>query len=65
MPFAFVAHLKCPLCTWSSLASAPSYADAEKRVSSQLIEHLSTAHPRPNSASGRSDVAPLRASTGS
>ena len=62
MSFAFVAHLKCPLCTWSSLASAQSYADAEQRVSAQLMEHMRAAHPRPNS--GRVDVASLRAPTG-
>jgi hypothetical protein len=42
---AFVAQLRCPCCAWSGLASAPSYAEAEQRVSSQLLEHIVAAHP--------------------
>ena len=43
----FVAHLSCPLCTWASVSSAPTYGEAEKRVSEQLMLHLEAQHPAP------------------
>lgn len=46
----FVAHLSCPVCAWGTVASAPSYVDAERQVSSQLLEHLAQQHAALNEA---------------
>jgi hypothetical protein len=41
---SFVAHLRCPLCPWATVASAPSYARAQELVTALVLEHLSLAH---------------------
>ena len=41
---SFTAQICCPLCTFSSLASAPTYLEAQQCVSGELLQHLDQAH---------------------
>lgn len=52
----FVAHLNCPLCPWGSVSSAPTYVEAEKRVTAELLEHLDAQHPEANQLQDRDET---------
>ena len=67
----FVAHLTCPLCTWASVASAPTYGEAEQQVTRELLEHLDARHPESarlpppsDEVDGASDEEPKRSAVG-
>ena len=44
---SFTAQICCPLCSFTSLASAPTYLEAQQCVSSALMQHLDKSHAEP------------------
>lgn len=55
---SFVAHLRCPLCPWAAVSSAPTYARAQALVSALVLEHVARQHAAV-AADNESPAAPL------